>query len=151
MDPVLPFMLVDTCDSDGAFLPGDGPPPVVRTLLSADQFSADVFAPPVLICREADMALARGAFLVSGDGDGRVIACSPPGTPALRRALAAAFGPRAFVMSAGEPLDPGADTALAVDFAPVSLIPASLKGVWVPEPNAWAEACGTDFGDEGHG
>ncbi|MCI4645408.1 MAG: hypothetical protein MRY64_11550 [Hyphomonadaceae bacterium] len=143
-------IVIDTCGVPDAFNASNGPPPVVISLQSAEAYPTLVFAAPVILCEEQDVALARGAFLVSGDEDGRVIGFDPVGKPADRLALAAmtnfrlaplwpgrVFSPRMIV-----PADPAPD---------IPLMPASLRGVWVPEPNLWAERCGTRFGDQQYG
>ena len=117
-------------------------PPVVQTLQSADARSDLFFDPPVILCDEADMARARGAFLVSGDGDGRIIALDVPGTPEHRRQLL--WGPRLLLLAAGEAFPDDPVTEHLENLKSVDLLPASLKGVWVPEPSAWRTLCDSE-------
>ena len=99
---------------------------------------------------ERDAARARGAFLVSGDGDGRVIAFDPPGSAEDRLALAGLPGAALACLQPGQAFSPQM-TISEVQAIGIALMPASLRGVWVPEPNQWAARCGTEFGDEQHG
>ena len=52
-------------------------PPVVESLASLDAVTGVDFSPPVILCAASNAARARGAFLVTGDGDGSAIALDP--------------------------------------------------------------------------
>ena len=140
-------IVIDTCDAPHAFDGEGGIPPVVASLKSVDQYPRLHFAAPVILCVEQEAARARGAFLVSGDRDGRVIAFDPAGTAKNRRALAGSSNCSVAVLEPGSLFKAGGCAETLPD-PDIPLMPASLAGVWVPEPNMWAERCGTTFGDE---
>lgn len=137
-DPAL-TLVIDTLLHPAPFDADGGIAPVVRTLQSADARRDITFNPPVILCAEQDMARARGAFLVTGDGDGRVIAFAPDGTATLRRSVVSA--PLAFVLKPGEVFPTQPNTAAMTTLQDCPLLPASLKGVWVPDPAAWRALC----------
>ncbi|MEO0817084.1 MAG: hypothetical protein AAFX86_07220 [Pseudomonadota bacterium] len=119
---------------------GDQPPPVVSLLLGLEADTGVDHAPPVIACAEADTARARGAFIVSGDGDGIVLGLDPIGPVAARASLLCAFA---------ETHAPGADICLW-DAASGTLIPfthptdaigfstTDRRGVLVPNAQNWA-------------
>lgn len=143
-------IVIDACNAPGAFDGAGGLPPLVASLKSCEPFTHIDFAAPVILCAERDAARARGAFLVSGDGDGRVIAFDPPGSAEDRLALAGLPGAALACLQPGQAFSPQM-TISEVQAIGIALMPASLRGVWVPEPNQWAARCGTEFGDEQHG
>lgn len=150
MNPGPIQIVIDACEAPGAFDSAGGLPPLVASLKSCEPYSDIEFAAPVILCAERDAARARGAFLVSGDSDGRVIAFDPPGTAADRLALASLPGVALTHLQPGQAFSPQM-TISEVQAIGIPLMPASLRGVWVPEPNQWAGRCGTEFGDEQHG
>lgn len=140
--PIL--VVIDAC-AEGAFepVPG-GPAPVIASLQAIPETTA--FAAPVILCAERDMARARGALLVSGDTDGSVIALEPTGAHEDRMALLAAETVRLCPLTAGETF-----SEKGIELAPravgsIPLLPASLRGVRVPEPQAWQAICGARHG-----
>ena len=142
MEPAPITLVIDAFQHSSPFEAAGGMPPVVQTLQSADARADLIFNPPVILCDEADMARARGAFLVSGDGDGRIIALDVPGTPEHRRQLL--WGPRLLLLAAGEAFPDDPVTEHLENLKSVDLLPASLKGVWVPEPSAWRTLCDSE-------
>ncbi|NBC19679.1 MAG: hypothetical protein GVY06_01305 [Alphaproteobacteria bacterium] len=129
----------------------DARPPVVDSLGSLDSVTGVHLAAPVILCAEPNAARARGAFLVSGDGDGTVIALDPVGTPQLRSALATSWrdlnAPQAELMilpaGAGLPADPPPFNPLtggpALTLDAFETTPS--KGVVQPPGQMWKSAC----------
>lgn len=150
MANVLIQIVIDTCAVPGAFEGASGLPPVVVSLQSVEAHPTLDFAAPVILCEEQEIARARGAFLVSGDGDGRVIAFEPVGAAEDRLALAALSDVRLAPLRPGMVFSPRM-IVLANPAPDIPLMPGSLRGVWVPEPNLWARRCGTRFGDTQYG
>lgn len=139
------ILVVIDASAEAAFEPVEGgPAPVISSLKSIPETA--VFAAPVVICAERDMARARGALLVTGDTDGRVIALDPLGTADARLALAATGTARLAPLVAGvaftEPLIEPAPRGIG----PIPLVQASLRGVQMPDSDTWRAACGDDHG-----
>ena len=126
-------------------------PPVVESLASLDAVKGIDFSPPVILCAASNAARARGAFLVTGDGDGSVIALDPAGTPILRSAVALAWrdlhasGAELMMLPAGAGLP-----ATLPPFNPTATGPAltleqfeatDARGVFRPMDAAWKTAC----------
>lgn len=138
------LVVIDAC-AEGAFDPVfGGPAPVISSLQSLPE--ATGFAAPVILCAERDMARARGALLVSGDTDGSVIAVEPVGAREDRMALAARDGLRLCPLIAGEIFSQSRIEPAPRGAGAVVLLPASLRGVRVPEPEAWQAICGERHG-----
>lgn len=119
---------------------GDQPPPLVALLVAIENDTGVDHAPPVIACAEADTALARGALIVSGDGDGVVLGLDPIGSGAARAALLATFA-RSHA--------PGADLCLRDAASAMAIAPpmpeeaiefrsTDRRSVLVPNPQHWA-------------
>ena len=129
-------------------------PPVVESLASLDRVSGVEFSPPVILCAAANAARGRGAFLVTGDGDGTVIALEPLGTPQLRSALATAWrdlnapGAELMMLPAGAGLPPNPPPFNPMVGAPVLTVDSfettDARGVVRPPDALWQEACTGD-------
>ncbi|MEL6662907.1 MAG: hypothetical protein AAFR33_07880 [Pseudomonadota bacterium] len=119
---------------------GGGPPAVVQRLLDIEADDAVSHAPPVIACAEADVALARGAFVVSGDGDGVVIGLDPIGTRAARRALLAAFAhqhaPEALAVWVEAVT--GETEIFQADASDIRFDTTDKRGMVIPNPQNWA-------------
>ncbi len=119
---------------------GDELPPLVALLLALEDDTGVDHAPPVIACAEADTALARGALIVSGDGDGVVLGLEPIGSGAARAALMATFASR---HAPGAELclrdaASGAPIAGQADGGAIAFSSTDRRGVLVPNPQNWA-------------
>ncbi len=119
---------------------GDELPPLVALLLALEDDTGVDHAPPVIACAEADTALARGALVVSGDGDGVVLGLEPIGSGAARAALLSTFATSH---------TPGAELCLRDVASGMAIVPqppaesiafvaTDRRGVMVPNPQNWA-------------
>lgn len=119
---------------------GDQPPPLVALLVALERDTSVDHAPPVIACAEADAALARGALIVSGDGDGVVLGLEPIGSGAARAALLATFahshapGAELCLRDAAS----GAPIAGQASGGAIAFSPTDRRGVLVPNPQNWA-------------
>ncbi|MEM9740000.1 MAG: hypothetical protein AAF829_09035 [Pseudomonadota bacterium] len=139
MEKVLTVALIDAT-GEGVFeRAGERPPPLVTVLLDVSADTDAELAPPVIACAEADSARARGALLVSGDGDGVILGLDPIGQPTARAALMVAFARRH--APTATPLGIDAKTGAALSFrspvADVLFEPTDRKGVVVPNRQNW--------------
>ncbi len=126
-------------------------PPVVESLASLDHVQGVEFSPPVIVCGFANAARARGAFLVTGDGDGTVIALDPLGTPQLRSAVATSWrdlkapGAELVMLPAGAGMLPDPPPFNPMAGAPVltfsTFETTETKGVVRPPETDWKAAC----------
>ncbi|MEM1151528.1 MAG: hypothetical protein AAGI03_13375 [Pseudomonadota bacterium] len=140
MDQPRLLTLIDATVPDAFERRGDRAPRVVEALLAICEDAQSDHAPPVIACAEADTALARGAFLVSGDGDGVVIGLDPIRSEAARRALLASFArshaPGAVAVFVRLPDRP---VTLETEGAPrVRFEQTDRRGVLVPNAQNWA-------------
>jgi len=119
---------------------GDQPPPLVALLLALEADTSVDHAPPVIACAEADLALARGALVVSGDGDGVVLGLDPIGSGPARAALLATFA-TSHAPGAELCLRDGASGMAIEPQTPAETIAFAAtdrRGVMVPDPQNWA-------------